>query len=320
MARAMWSGVVSFGMVTIPVKLHTATESHNVSFHLLHEKCDTRIKEQRWCPHCDEQVEWEDVVKGFEYSKGEYIELTPEDFEKLPLPSKHTIDVASFVDLDKINPIYYDSTYYISVDGAAQKPYKLLLDVMEKQHVAGIATITFRNKERLCALRPMEGKLTLQTLLYEDELRKNPASKPSAVKVSAQEKKMAETLINALTEKEFDPSKFKDKYQNALKKLIQAKLKGKELKEIKPNEPTNVTDLMEALRASLEGAKKGGKKTAAAAKSSPSAKTDSKSISTAKTAAKKSTRAKASSSKSTKSTAKKRSRKTGSGNRKTKAA
>lgn len=285
MARAMWSGVVSFGMVTIPVKLHSATESHNVSFHLLHEKCDTRIKEQRWCPHCDEQVEWEDVVKGFEYSKGKYVELTSEDFEKLPLPSKHTIDVASFVDLGKVDPIYYDSTYYISVDSAAQKPYKLLLDVMEKQHVAGIATITFRNKERLCALRPMDGKLTLQTLLYEDELRENPASKPTSVKVSAQEKKMAETLISALTEQEFEPSKFKDKYQSALKKLIQAKLKGKELKETKQSEPTNVTDLMDALRASLESASKGGKKSSAksstkrksatksAAKTSKSAKT-----------------------------------------------
>ncbi len=263
MARAMWSGVVSFGMVTIPVKLHSATESHNVSFHLLHEKCDTRIKEQRWCPHCDEQVDWEDVVKGFEYSKGKYVELTSEDFEKLPLPSKHTIDVASFVALEKVDPIYYDSTYYISVDSAAQKPYKLLIDVMEKQQVVGIATITFRNKERLCALRPMDGKLALQTLLYEDELRENPAKKPTSVKVSAQEKKMAETLINALTEKEFEPSKFKDKYQSALKKLIQAKLKGKELKEIKQSEPTNVTDLMEALRASLESASKGGKKSAA---------------------------------------------------------
>lgn len=310
MARAMWSGVVSFGMVTIPVKLHTATESHNIAFHLLHEKCDTRIKEQRWCPHCDEQVEWEDVVKGFEYSKGEYIELTPEDFEKLPLPSKHTIDVASFVDLDKINPIYYDSTYYISVDEAAQKPYKLLLEVMEKQHVAGIATITFRNKERLCALRPMEGKLTLQTLLYEDELRENPAGKPSSVKVSAQEKKMAETLINALTENEFDPSKFKDKYQSALKKLIQAKLKGKELKEIKPDEPTNVTDLMDALRASLEGAKHGGRKSSAGSASSSKSKP--------KSAAKKSSSAKSKG--SSKSTAKKRVTKSGSKTRKTKAA
>jgi len=269
-------------MVTIPVKLHSATESHNVSFHLLHEKCDTRIKEQRWCPHCDEQVEWEDVVKGFEYSKGKYVELTSEDFEKLPLPSKHTIDVASFVDIEKIDPIYYDSTYYISVDSAAQKPYKLLIDVMEKQHVAGIATITFRNKERLCALRPMDGKLTLQTLLYEDELRENPAKKPTSVKVSAQERKMAETLISALTEKEFEPSKFKDAYQSALKKLIQTKLKGKELKEVKQSEPTNVTDLMEALRASLEGATNGGKKSSSKKTTKRSTKSAAKTSKTGK--------------------------------------
>src|ERR1700712_450298 len=132
MARSMWSGVISFGLVTIPVKLHTATESHNVSFHQLHEKCDTRIKEQRYCPHCDQVVKWEEIVKGYEYTKGKYVDLTDEDFEKLPLPSKHTIDVSSFVEESEIDPIYFDSLYYVEVgDKAAAKPYKLLLDAME---------------------------------------------------------------------------------------------------------------------------------------------------------------------------------------------
>jgi DNA end-binding protein Ku len=262
MARAMWSGFISFGMVTIPVQLHTATESHNVSFHLLHEKCDTRIKEQRYCPHCERKVDWDEIVKGYEYTKGQYIELTDEDFEKLPLPSKHTIDVASFVDAGEIESIFFDSTYYVAVEeSGAKKPYKLLMDAMESKEVVGVATITFRNKERLCALRPVEGRLQLQTLLYEDEIKKNESEKPSSVKVSAQEKKMAETLIANLTT-DFDPGKFKDKYQAALKKLIQAKLKGTEIKEVAASKPTESSNLMEALRASLEKAKGGAHRTA----------------------------------------------------------
>lgn len=292
MARSMWTGVISFGMVTIPVKLFTATQSHNLAFHLLHEKCETRIKEQRWCPHCDKVVEWDDIVKGFEYRKGEYVELTEEDFDKLPLPSKHTIDLSSFVDAEEIDPILFDATYYVAIDEkGAQKAYKLLNQVMESKNVLGVATITFRNRERMCALRSIEGRLVLQTLLYEDELKENESSKPTSVQISAQEKKMAENLVTAL-HGAFDPGKFKDKYQAALKRLIQSKLKGTEIKEITRSEPTPVTDLMEALRASVEGTKSSGKarkkpasisakakeksKTAASTKKTPARKTASK--------------------------------------------
>jgi|AGTN01.1.fsa_nt_gi Ku protein, prokaryotic len=272
MARAMWTGVISFGMVTIPVRLNTAIQGHNVAFHLLHAKCDTRIKQQRWCPHCEEQVDWDDVVKGFEYSKGEYVELTDEDFEKLPLPSKNTIDLSTFVDENEIDPIFYDSTYYVGVEGkGAQKAYKLLVEVMESKKVAGIASIAFRNREHICAIRVIDGRLHLQTLLYPDEIKENETAKPSAVKISEQEIKMAEHLVAALQGK-FEPGEFKDSYEAALKKLIKAKLKGKEVKEPLTSEPSNVTDLMEALQASLESTKAGAhKKTARAASSTPSA-------------------------------------------------
>ncbi len=275
MARSMWTGVISFGMVTIPVKLHTATESHGIAFHLLHKKCDTRIKELRWCPHCDKQVDWDDIVKGYEYAKGRYVELTDEDFEKLPLPSKHTIDLAAFVDEDQIDPIFYDSSYYVSIDEkGAQKAYKLLVQVMESRHVQGVASITFRNKERMCALRAVDGRLVLHSLLYEDEIKKNEAAKPSASQVSAQEKKMAESLIDAL-HSDFEPGNFKDTYQAALKKLINAKLKGKSLKDAPQQAASNVTDLMDALRASIEKAKKPARAKAskkAATKPAPSKK------------------------------------------------
>ena len=260
MARSMWTGVISFGLVTIPVKLHSATEGHNVPFHLLHEKCDSRIKEKRWCPECDEEVDWNDVVKGFEYSKGEYVELTDEDFDKLPLPSKQSIELASFVSLDEIDPIYFDSTYYVSIDGkGAQKAYKLLVQVMEDKGVAGVGSITLRTREKICAIRSVEGRLCVHTLLYEDQIKENDGEKPSRVSLSAQEKKMAESLVDALIDK-FDPGKFKDKYQAALKKLIKAKLKGVEVKELEKPAPTETEDLMEALRASIEESKGTSKK------------------------------------------------------------
>jgi len=260
MSRSMWSGNISFGMVTIPVKLHTATETYAIAFHQLHDKCDTRIQERRYCPHCDENVEWEDIVKGYEYSKNHYVELTKEDFEKLPLPSKHTIDVSDFVSLEEIDPIYFDSIYYIEVEKGSDKAFRLLLQGLSAKGLAGIATIAFRNKERLCALRPMKDTLVLQTLLYEDEIKKDENKPGKSLALSQQEKKMADTLIDALTT-EFDPSKFKDSYQNALKKLIQAKLKGKEIKPAEIEPPTATTDLMEALKASLARTGKGSTRT-----------------------------------------------------------
>jgi DNA end-binding protein Ku len=251
----MWTGAISFGMVTIPVKLHTATESHNIAFHQLHDTCNTRIKELRWCPHCQRKVEWEEIVKGYEQAKNEYVELTDEDFDKLPLPSKQTIDLSSFVDAAEISPLYCDSFYYIEVDEkGGQKPYKLLLQVMESQDVVGIGKVTFRNKERLCALRPINGTLGLQTLLYDDEIKPNESSKPASVSVSPQEKKMAESLVGTL-KGHFEPEKFKDHYQIALKQLIQSKIKGVGLKQPKLSEPSGALDLMEALRASVDRAK-----------------------------------------------------------------
>jgi DNA end-binding protein Ku len=271
MSRAMWSGNISFGMVTIPVRLHTATEGYGIAFHQLHDKCDTRIQEHRWCPHCEENVEWEDIVKGYEYAKGKYVELTKEDFEKLPLPSKHTIDVSDFVKLDEIDPIYFDSIYYIEVEKGSEKAYRLLLQTMSSKGLAGIATIAFRSKERLCALRPMQKTMVLQTLLYDDEIKKNEYAREVG-SPSAQEKKMAEMLVATLTTK-FNPNKFKDNYDLALKKLINSKLKGTKLKIVEKEEPTEATELMEALKRSLAAGGRKGSSAAGGRKGSSAAKT-----------------------------------------------
>ena len=256
MGRSMWTGVISFGMVSIPVKLHTATEGSAITFHQLHKKCDTRIKEMRYCPHCERNVEWDEVVKGYEYEKNKYIELTPEDLEQLPLPSKHTIEVSSFVDVDDIDPIYFDSAYYLEIEKTGIKPYKLLVEALTAKKKAGIATIAFRNKERICALRPVANTLILQTLLYADEVKEKEPLPSGGTATTAQEKKMASALIAAMTSK-FEPAKFKDNYQEALKKLIDAKLQGVELEEPEVREATPVLDLMAALKASMANVSKG---------------------------------------------------------------
>ena len=153
MARAIWSGSISFGMVSIPVKLYGATESKDISFHLLHATCGTRLKQVRWCPTDEVEVPWSETVRGYEYAKGEYVTLTDEDFEKLPLPSRHTIDLTAFVKAAEIDPVYYERSYYLAPDERAEKPYALLLQALEKKGLTALATITIRKKEQLCAIR-----------------------------------------------------------------------------------------------------------------------------------------------------------------------
>src|SRR2546425_4384990 len=151
MAKAIWSGAISFGMVNIPVKLYGATESRDISFHLLHSTCGTRLKQVRWCPTDEIEVPWNETVRGYEYAKGEYVTLTDEDFEKLPLPSRHTIDLSAFVEEAEIDPVYYERSYYLEPEERAEKPYALLVRALEQKGLAALATITIRQKEQLCA-------------------------------------------------------------------------------------------------------------------------------------------------------------------------
>lgn len=262
MARAIWSGVITFGLISIPVSLTKATESHNYAFHLLHKTCDSRIKELKWCPHCQKELQMDDIVKGYEYTDGEYIEVTAKDFDALPLPSKNTIGLISFVDSAQIDPIYFDSTYYVAIDQkGAQKPYKLLAEAMKNKEVVALASIALRNRERMCMLRVLKDKLYLHTLIYEDEIRENNTDSPGKVTVTAKETKIAESLIDELTE-DFDPGIFKDHYQEALDKLIKAKLKGSKVRQPKKAQPAEIIDLMEALKRSVADVKSGKTKKA----------------------------------------------------------
>jgi DNA end-binding protein Ku len=285
MARAIWKGIITFGMVSIPMKLYSATSSQSVSFHLVHKKCNSRIKEQRFCPHCDEVVEYADVEKGYEYSKGEYVKLTETDFEELPLPNKHTIEVTDFVHVEEIDPIYYDKTYYVDPDPAAKKPFALFMKAIEDKSVFALGKVALRSKERLCCLRPIEGSLVVTTLLYPDEITIDLDKKLPNVSISDKELDMAEKLVDMMTS-DFDPEKYTDRYREALLELIEAKVEGKEIESApEPKKKGEVIDLLDALQASM---KKFGstdkKKTSAIGKRSTAAKAPTKK--TAKTTTK----------------------------------
>jgi DNA end-binding protein Ku len=258
MARAIWSGSISFGMVSIPVKLSGATESKDISFHLLHATCGTRLKQVRWCPTDEVEVPWSETVRGYEYAKGQYVVLTDEDFEKLPLPSRHTIDLSAFVSESEIDPIFYERTYYLQPEERGEKAYALLLKALEKKGLAALATIAIRNKEQLCAIRPRSGAILLETLYYPDEIRETPANDLDRVRVNDRELDMAFTLIELLR-KPFDPEEYRDHYREALQQLIEAKLEGREVVTSPAAGETKVIDLADALRRSVENARKGGK-------------------------------------------------------------
>jgi DNA end-binding protein Ku len=273
MARAIWSGSISFGMVTIPVKLYGATESKDISFNLLHATCGTRLKQMRWCPTDEVEVPWNETARGYEYAKGQYVVLTDEDFEKLPLPSKHTIDLSAFVAESEIDPVYYERSYYLAPDERAEKPYALLFQALEEKKLAAVATITIRKKEQLCVLRPQAGVMMLETLFYPDEIRSQPEVEIKTAKVTGRELEMAFTLIDLLR-KPFDPAEYKDSYREAMEQLIEAKMEGREVVTSPEARESKVIDLADALRKSVEAARKGAKPKATASRrrATPSAR------------------------------------------------
>jgi DNA end-binding protein Ku len=269
MPRAIWSGSISFGMVTIPVKLFGATESRDIRFSLLHATCGTKLQQKRWCPTDEVEVPWTETARGYEFSKGQYVKLTDEDFEQLPLPSKHTIELSAFVEEREIDPVFYEKSYYLAPGERAEKPYALLLKALEEKKLSATASITIRKKEQLCVLRPQGGTIMLETLFYPDEIRQERGIDIDKVKVSERELDMAFTLIELL-KKPFDPSEYRDHYREALAELIEAKLEGKQqVVSAPPSRDTGVLDLADALKRSVEAAKKGGKPKAPARRARP---------------------------------------------------
>lgn len=255
MPRAIWRGAISFGMVSIPVKLYSATESKDVSFRQLAGEDLKPIKYLRWSPTLDREVEYGEIKKGYEYAKDQFVILEDEDFENLPVPSKHTIAITQFVEASEIDPIYYEKPYYLDPDDAGKKPYTLLLRALEEKNLVAIGKLALRQKEQLVAIRPQDGHLTVEMLLYPDEVRPYEGNDVSDIKVSKEEMKMAFALIDMLHEP-FDPERYKDEYRDVLMNMITTKLEGGEVVTATEEEaPAQTVDLMAALRASIEATK-----------------------------------------------------------------
>jgi len=253
MPRAIWKGVISFGMVSIPIRLFPATESKDIGFRQLRRDTNTRVRMLRWDPVEEQEVPYDEIVKGYEYAKDRYVVLDDEDLEKLPLPTKHTIELTAFVEEAEIDPVHYEKSYYLSPEDAGIKPYSLLIRAMQAKGLIAIAKVAIRTKERLCALRARGDQLILETLYYPDEIRE-PGESVAVDEVSEEEMEMARALIEML-EEPFDPEKYTDQYREALMTIINAKLEGQEVATPEAAAPQPAVDLMAALRASVEAAK-----------------------------------------------------------------
>lgn len=260
--RAMWKGAVSFGLVTIPIQLYAATENKNVSLHQVHEPDGARIQYRRFCSEEDKEVPYSEIAKGYELDDGTMVILTNADLADLPLSTSRTIDVLEFVDLEAIDPIYFDKSYYLEPQQAAVKPYVLLRDALHKSGHVAIAKVALRQRESLAVLRVYSDVLVLTTTLWPDEVRK-PAFDflhEDAPQVRPQELTMAGSLIDSLTEPVFEPDKYHDDYRAALESLIEEKVAGKETGTKKSGTKAKSTqsapDLIDVLQASVEAAKR----------------------------------------------------------------
>ncbi|MQB00888.1 MAG: Ku protein [Actinobacteria bacterium] len=273
MPRPLWKGAITFGLISIPVRLYGAVKEKSMKFHLLHEEDKGRIKYERKCTKCGKEVSWDDIIKGYEFSKDHYVTFTDEEMDSIDVDSVKAIDVEAFVPLEQIDPIYFNKTYYVVPDAAGLKAYRLLLDALEAEGQVGVAKVAFRDKEHLATIRLKDDVFVLETMHWPDEIQE-PAFEEldKTVKIKDTEVKMARQLIQQLTD-DFRPQEFKDLYRERLEELAEKKIEGEEIAvAAEPEEePTKVVDLMEALKASVADAKK--RKTASGSRKKTATKT-----------------------------------------------
>lgn len=256
----MWKGVISFGMVSIPVRLYVATESHSVSFRQLCGEHLSPIKYKRWCGAGDHEVQFADIVKGYEVGSDNYVVISDAELDNLPLPTSRQIEIGEFVPHDDIEGgLYFKSAYYIEPEQAGLKPYHLLRRALSETGMTAVAKIAFRDREHLCSLRPMNGALLMNTLHWPDEIRPVTELKglTDGADVNPRELQMAKALVENLAEEHFDPNRYEDQYHTALMEVVKAKVEGEEVVAAPEAETAPaVMDLMEALKASVDAAKK----------------------------------------------------------------
>ncbi|HXN17329.1 MAG TPA: Ku protein [Candidatus Binatus sp.] len=252
MPSSSWKGYLSFGLISIPIRLSPAARTERISFNQLHKVCHTRLKQPLFCPTCDRMVERSEVEKGYEYEKGQYLLFSQEELDEVEPETARTMDILEFVKLEEIDPVYFDASYYVIPEEPGQRAYQLLMEAMEKSGYAGIAKIAMYNREYIVIIRPRERGLTLHTMFYNNEIR--PAAEyghTDKAQIKEQERTLAEQLIESLAAP-FEPGKYQDTYQNSLQELIDAKASGRKISVV-PHaaSKTPVIDLMEALKKSL---------------------------------------------------------------------
>jgi DNA end-binding protein Ku len=255
--RPIWSGTISFGLVSVPVRMFPATESKELRFHFLHKKDLTPIAYEKVRRDDRERVDPDEIVRGFEIERGRYVPLEDEDLDRLDVELTHSIDICDFVSLDEIDPVYFRKAYYLLPAEGAEKPYRLLVRALEETGRVAIAKVVIRNKQHLAAVRPYEGVLLLETMYYSDEVRKPEALDGDVAKPRLQkaEVEMAKSLVENLSDT-FKPEKYDDQYRKELLDLIRAKAEGQPLPEPATEEKGEVVDLMAALRESVERTKR----------------------------------------------------------------
>jgi DNA end-binding protein Ku len=256
--RAIWSGAITFGLVNVPVRMYSAISEHKLHFHWVHEQDESPIGYQKICKLEDKPVPDDEVVKAFEFEPGEYVFMENEDFEAARVEGYKTIDISDFVPYEQIDPIYFARTYYLGPQEGGEKVYSLLTRAMEDSGLAAIAKFVMRDRQSLGCLRIRDGVITLEQLYFADEIRDLEEIKPSAARVSKEELAMAEQLIDNFAGK-FEPEKYHDTYRDALCEVIRAKRKGKQVHRAAETEEAPPPDLLEALRASIAAAGKGGR-------------------------------------------------------------
>jgi DNA end-binding protein Ku len=253
--HSIGSGTLSFGLVSIPVKMYSAASSGGVSFNLLHEKCGGRIKQQQICPACNEVLERSSLVKGYEFAKDQYVRFTDEELKGLEGEASQMIDIAEFVPLDQVDPIYFEKTYYLGPDKGGAKAYRLLCDAMVKTERVALAKFVMRGKENLVLIRSSQDGLMLHTMYFADEVRNfGEIDKGADAAVKPGELNLALRLIEDLSTTEFKPEQYKDEYRGRVLSVVEEKVEGKEITAMAPQvQRTQVIDLMDALKQSLEG-------------------------------------------------------------------
>ena len=250
MATTVWKGHLTFGLISIPMHMSAAARGERISFNQLHSVCHSRLKQPLFCPVCNRNVERSEIVKGYEYEKDQYVLFSEEELDKIEPSSARVMEILEFVKLDEMDPLYFDSSYYLSPEDAGLKAYQLLTNSMKESGYGAIAKLTMHQREHIVVIRPGSKGMTLHTMFYSNEIRAAESVPTNKVELKDQEKKLAQQLIESLAAP-FEPQKYRDEYQENVRGMIAAKLKGQEVTEVAQPHMAPVIDLMEALKKSL---------------------------------------------------------------------